>query len=292
MVIKTDMLRYFVEVAQTGNLAKAAKNLGRSPAAVSMMLKQFEDHLGSSLFETERKSQLSTLGRFALREAQRELAHFDQTVSSILRYAQSGDGLLKLSCTPSICASIIPRVIQSLQEYDPNLVVEIVDMSQDQMVSKLKSRQVDFGIASEFMLTESGPLEAVPLVSDRYGILCSKDSELAKKPVVQWADLLDYPFIDNHLCRAVDEPVVRRAISESKVHSSSAQAIGAFVKAGIGVTVAPELMCEFLTDDLVLRIPEGKPARRYVQLIQNREHVRSPAMDLFLKELKVAAETA
>ena len=56
MAIKTDMLRYFVSVAEAGNLASAAKTLQRSPAAVSMMLKQLEEELGAPLFQTDRKN--------------------------------------------------------------------------------------------------------------------------------------------------------------------------------------------------------------------------------------------
>ena len=61
MAIKLEMLRYFVEVAKTGNLSQAAERLGRSPSALSMMLKQFEEHLGAPLFETDRKSNLTLL---------------------------------------------------------------------------------------------------------------------------------------------------------------------------------------------------------------------------------------
>ena len=48
------------------------------PSAVSMMLKQLEDHLGAPLFESERKSKLSALGLFTLDEASRELDHFER----------------------------------------------------------------------------------------------------------------------------------------------------------------------------------------------------------------------
>ena len=82
MAIKIEMLRCFAAVARSGNLADAAETLGRTPSAVSMMLKQFEEHLGAPLFESERKSRLSALGRFALDEAMRELDHFERTIAS------------------------------------------------------------------------------------------------------------------------------------------------------------------------------------------------------------------
>ena len=64
-------------IATHGSLAEAADALGRTPSAVSMMLKQFEDHVGSALFETARKSRLTPIGELILTEASREVAHFE-----------------------------------------------------------------------------------------------------------------------------------------------------------------------------------------------------------------------
>ena len=62
MTIKLELFRYFCAVAETGNLAEAADRLGRTQSALSMSLKQLEEHLGKKLFDGERKSQLSPLG--------------------------------------------------------------------------------------------------------------------------------------------------------------------------------------------------------------------------------------
>ncbi|MEL6121714.1 MAG: LysR family transcriptional regulator, partial [Pseudomonadota bacterium] len=42
MAIKIEMLRCFRAVADSGSLADAAEILGRTPSAISMMLRQFE----------------------------------------------------------------------------------------------------------------------------------------------------------------------------------------------------------------------------------------------------------
>jgi DNA-binding transcriptional LysR family regulator len=66
------MLRNFVAVAALGNLNDAADRLGRAPSAVSMSLKQLEEHLGAPLFASDRKNRLTALGRFTLAEGSRE----------------------------------------------------------------------------------------------------------------------------------------------------------------------------------------------------------------------------
>ena len=83
MAIKIDMLRCFQAVAGQGSLAAAATALDCTPSAVSMMLKQFEDHIGAPLFETTRKARLTPLSALLLAEAQRELGHFDRTIKPL-----------------------------------------------------------------------------------------------------------------------------------------------------------------------------------------------------------------
>ena len=100
MAIKIEMLRCFREVARSGNLTDAAQVLKRTPSAVSMMLKQFESHLGEPLFETDRKNKLTALGVFVLEQAERELLHFDNTVRVIESYANASHGHVRIATVP------------------------------------------------------------------------------------------------------------------------------------------------------------------------------------------------
>lgn len=108
MSIKIDMLRCFTMVATHGSLSDAADVLGRTPSAVSMMLKQFEDHVGSALFETARKSRLTPIGELILAEARREVAHFENTVSVIEGLSRAELGYLRLAVTPSVATTVLP----------------------------------------------------------------------------------------------------------------------------------------------------------------------------------------
>ena len=50
-MVKLEHLGVFVAVAEAGELQRAAAHLRRTPAALSMTLKQLEEALGGSLFE-------------------------------------------------------------------------------------------------------------------------------------------------------------------------------------------------------------------------------------------------
>ncbi|MBV2360187.1 LysR family transcriptional regulator [Thalassococcus sp. CAU 1522] len=65
-------LRYFREVARTGNLTRAAERLNLSQSAMSAQIRQLEDRLGQPLFDrVGRRLELTEAGRIALDYADR-----------------------------------------------------------------------------------------------------------------------------------------------------------------------------------------------------------------------------
>ena len=291
MVIKTDMLRYFVEVAQVGNLMRAAENLGRSPAAVSMMLKQFEEHVGAPLFEADRKNKLSAVGRFALTEAENELDHFDQTVSSILRYAESGEASVRIASIPTVASTMLPDVVRQLYDDNPKLMLNLKEMLTGPVLAAISIGTSDIGIVNEFMASGFPNIESQKLFSDSYGILCARDSVIGRKETVYWSDLAGCPMIDSGICKSVDEPAVQKAVLGSRVQVRSLNSLHAFVAAGMGVTVVTALGCRNLPRDLVFRIPEGEVHRRNVYVVWDGGVELSPRAEIFRDSLIEAGAT-
>lgn len=82
-MIRLEALRAFVEVADHGNIKDASEKLYRTPSALSMTLKQIEDRLGCPLFETDRKSNLTEMGRFLYRQAVVLLRDYDRAMERI-----------------------------------------------------------------------------------------------------------------------------------------------------------------------------------------------------------------
>ncbi len=114
MAIKIEMLLFFCTVAQTGNLVEAADRLGRTQSAVSMTLKQLEDHLDQKLFEGERKNRLSPLGEHVFEIALRQVRQFDQAVQNIEAAAQAEQGLVRIASVPSVGALIFPPLLKHM----------------------------------------------------------------------------------------------------------------------------------------------------------------------------------
>ena len=77
-------LRYFWAVAHDGNLTRTAERLNLSQSAVSVQIKQLEDHLGHALFERRgRQLHLTEAGRIALDHADTIIAAGRELVGTL-----------------------------------------------------------------------------------------------------------------------------------------------------------------------------------------------------------------
>ena len=280
MAIKIEMLRCFCAVAQSGNLAEAADRLGRTQSAISMTLKQLEEHLGKKLFEGERKNQLSALGEQVFDLAQKQLRQFDQTVDSIEVSAKSVLGLIRVVSVPSVAAVVFPRVMHQVSKKYPGLKVELRDTDTQQVIDALTRGQADIGIASgRFALNG---IHARPLFEDGFGLVASRDHPLVQSleiPTIE--DVVDAGFVRNNLCSLIETQEHREAIEQTDVTAHNTYSLIAMVRTGRWVTVLPKTVVEFLPEELVFRPIAGMPDKRQVFLYLNeRTRFRSIAEDI------------
>lgn len=274
------MLRCFVTVARSGNLVDAAEKLGRTPSAVSMMLKQFEDHLGAALFESERKSKLTALGVFTLAEATRELDHFERTVATIENYAHAKTGLVRIAVVPSVAENIMPDVVQEFLKDHPDVHVDIQDMDSAAVLREIERERVDLGIATGPKMNNE--VESEELFSDAFGIVCRADHPLGKGDrALSWNDLHAWPFIANGICAQIPDDTVQRIVKDSKLMVRNTTSLLALVRAGVGLTILPRLVVDAAASDVKF-LPVTDPlARRRIDILRRTHTQLSPVTQKF-----------
>jgi len=281
------MLRCFAAVATTGSLAAAADLLGRTASAVSMMLGQFEAHLGAPLFEGERKSRLTPFGRMTLAEAERAIAAFDGSVAAIGRYARSTAGTVRIAAVPSVSITLLPQAIARFRRQRPDVRLEISDVDSAAVKRRIEADEADLGLASGPI----GPgLVSETLVTDALGIVCRPDHPIARRAgPVGWDDLARGPFVANPLVDLVPHERVRALAEASHLVARNTTTLLAFVRLGLGATILPERIVDTQPGDLRFFRPLDPPADRPVQLLQQRNSRLNPAGEAFRECLAAAA---
>lgn len=289
MAIKLEMLKCFSTVARHGSLADAAEALGRTPSAVSMMLKQFEDHVGSPLFETGRKSRLTAVGALIFEEAQRGVRHFENTVAVIEGISRSEMGYLRLAVTPSVAATILPPVIHAFTANHPKVQIDIRDMDSAAIANELIRERADIGIGS---LPEIDGMARVELFSDAFGVVCRKDDPLARDwDQLTWSHMADVVLIANGLCDTITDPDFEEILSRSRLRVPNTTSLLSLVREGVGITVLPRMVLSEHQGDLVFLPLTDLTARRKVEAVSAPAHLLMPAARAFLSTLSETVRT-
>lgn len=281
MAIKIEMLRCFTMVVQHGGLSDAADALGRTPSAVSMMLKQFEEHVGSPLFETARKSRLTPIGRLIFAEARREVTHFENTVSVIDGLSRSELGYLRLAVTPSVATAILPPVIFRFARKYPEIQIEIRDMDSATIARELTRERADIGIGT---LAELEGMSRTKLFSDAFGVVCRKDHPLAQNlDQLKWHSLNEHVLIANGLCDLITDPDFAPVLAKSRLMVPNTASLLGLVREGVGITVLPRLAVTGFEADIAFLPLADITARRTVHMVSQPMNLLMPAAREFLK---------
>lgn len=284
MTIKIDMLRCFQTVAHRGRLGQAAEALGRTAPAISVSLKNLEEHVGAPLFEKPGKSRLTKLGQSVLQETERALINYDRSVQAIASLANAHAGYVRLAVTPTVATAVLPDVIRRFHREFPHIRIDIKDMDSDAVQRELENDRVDIGIATIGLHTR---LERRLLLSDEFGIACPVGHPLTKKKgQLEWADLDVDNLISNGLCRLIDDPEFQFILDNVSLRVTNQASLLALVKAGVGVTVLPRLAISSDIEGIAFLPLPSRTARRNIYVVTLPRAQLLPAARRFLEFLE------
>ncbi|MBE1297663.1 LysR family transcriptional regulator [Phycobacter azelaicus] len=290
MAIKIEMLRCFAAVAHAGTLGAAARQLGRTPSAVSMTLKQLEEHLGEPLFETDRKNRLTALGVFVLEEADRELQHFDLTVRAMEGFASARKGHVRVAAVPSVAGSLLPQAISEFIARFPDVRVEVWDMASGDVISAVEQDQADIGIATggESATMAHRSIHSAGLMSDAFGVICSSDHPLANPGgPLPWQSLLDHRLITNPLSAGMRSEESKALHANAQVRGHNVTSILAMVRAGLGYSILPEMTMQLPGASALVFRPLADPeARRHLHLMHKADRPLLPAVKELSRQIR------
>lgn len=283
MHIKISALRVFVAVAEYGNIQGAASRVGRSVSAVSVTLKQLENQLGAALFESDRKSVLTPLGRYLLDAARTEILRHDRAMAAIRAYTKGEIGRLELACTPSVGAHLLPVVIQRYIARYPDVELDVRDTDTLSVLRGVETGAVEIGVAGK--QEHDASLVFRPLFQDELVVVCAAGSRLAARAdaAMDWNDMAGEPVIANGIMLGQTWPDGSGMAEGSRLLVRNTTSLLALVKAGVGVTVLPRMAVPDPGRDSLVALGFRQPGlRRTVGIFRRAGMQLSPAAREFL----------
>ncbi|WP_067619548.1 LysR family transcriptional regulator [Alicyclobacillus acidiphilus] len=141
-------LRYFVAVAETGQITAAAKRLNIAQPPLSQQLKIIEQELGVVLFERGKKSvTLTAEGVSLYRRAVDLLKMFDEMVVEVQELGGGVHGMLSVGTTLYSAPMLLDHLTYLRKTY-PRLTYRIWEGEPDRLQELLDSRSIEVAITN------------------------------------------------------------------------------------------------------------------------------------------------
>ncbi|CAG2134030.1 LysR family transcriptional regulator [Cupriavidus plantarum] len=132
-------LRYFLAVAETGSVTRAAEQLGIQQPPLSQQLKALETELGVTLFERQPRGVALTPAGTALLDDARDLfARIERMRTRMQRMARGDEGALAIGFTSSAAAhKLTPEVLRACRRQFPRVTLSLSERNAAEAIEQL-----------------------------------------------------------------------------------------------------------------------------------------------------------
>ena len=149
MAVKLELYRVFKEVAETGNISLAAKNLYISQSAVSQSIKQLETALQARLFaRSPRGVSLTWEGQMLYQYVRSALGLLATGEDKLSQAQQLLLGTLTIGASDTVTSFFLTPYLETFHHQHPGIRLKIVSGRSAKVLSMLKSGAVDIACAS------------------------------------------------------------------------------------------------------------------------------------------------
>lgn len=192
--METRILKYFITVANYGNVTKAAEQLHITQPTLSRQINELEKEVGVDLFDrTNHRLTLTKAGAFFQQRAQMILDFVSQTESELQNQSSELTGTIRLGCVESSVSKMAMEFVEKMQKSYPNIEFDLLSASGNDLKEKLDQGLLDVIILIEPIETAKYHYLSLP-IKDQWGLIVNQDSYLAKKEFVTATDLYTIPL--------------------------------------------------------------------------------------------------
>lgn len=234
-------LRYFVAVAEEGQITGASRRLNIAQPSLSAAIGQLEAELGVQLFLRHRARGLSPTpaGRRVLAEARGLLAEAEGLAARARGLGEALRGRLDVGSFPTFTPLHLPRLVADFMAEHPEVEIRLREGDQEALTRGLEDGRLDLALLYDLGL--GADLALSPLAALPPYVLLPAGHPLAGKKSLRLADLAPEPMVllDVPPSRDYFVSLFRRAGLEPLVrfHSPSFETVRSLVGNGVGYSI-------------------------------------------------------
>ena len=287
-------LRYFVTVAEEGNISRAAQKSFLTQPALSRQIKALEEAIGQPLLDRQAHSiRLTPTGQTLLQEARKLLRHAELAVE---RVRAKGDCIrLRLGYAPSLATDILSVAVEAFTHKHPTARVEMFDLSTNEMRAGLENCELDLAICIETKRDAKGikwkPLLRAPwyVAVNEHHPLSNRTRitpiEVAREPLFVFCQR-DYPEYWSIIARWLRQHRQRPKIAGE---SDGIHSLFAAVESGLGVGIVTSRSANLMPRRVRLTTLLNAPKPLCIAAGFRTERATDKPLRVLIEELRLAA---
>ena len=190
------ILRYFLAVADEGNITRAAERLHVSQPALSTQLAALEDELGHKLLERSARGITLTEKGVALRQRADDLVDLAERVEAEIKASDTDEivGTVSIGAGETPAFRFVARAANELHRTNPKLCFSVSSGNGEDIVAHLREGTFDLGVLIGPGRYDGFDYLTLPY-THHWGLAVRKDSPLAAKKRISPKDVRGIPLI-------------------------------------------------------------------------------------------------
>ena len=193
MAVKLELYRVFKEVAETGNISAAAKNLYISQSAVSQSVKQLETALQARLFaRSPRGVTLTGEGQMLYQYVRNALGLLATGEDKLSQAQQLLLGTLTIGASDTVTGQFLTPYLDAFHPQPPGIRLKIVSGRSAKVLSMLRSGAVDIAFASS---PKDSTLDAWPCFATHSVFVAGKNYDCNFDKIYTRQEIAEFPLI-------------------------------------------------------------------------------------------------
>ena len=187
------IFKYIAEVSRCGSIRGAAEQINITPSALTRRIQDFEEELGTSVFERlPQGMRLNSAGELLLRHIRDQSADFERLKSQIADLSGLRRGHVSVACSQAFADNVLPEQIAKYRAKFPQVTFSVLVRDHTLGIEALTTFETDL------VLLANPPLAAdmrVLVASDQpLRAMFRSDHPLAKPGPVRLRDCFRFPI--------------------------------------------------------------------------------------------------
>lgn len=196
MPINDRQLRYFVKVAEVGNMTKAAALLRVAQPALGLQIRQLEALLGTPLFERHSRGvSVTPAGRHLHDRAREILQMMEEAENEVRAFGRNRQETITLGVTPSIMRLLGTEIVTAVRRDLPDVYLSLIEETSHVLDDGLQRGEIDLALTYE--LPADTRLANMPMLREEL-LLITHPRNAPEHPTVAFAGVLDMELVLAH----------------------------------------------------------------------------------------------